>query len=44
MAKQVILAVAGAGKTYHVCHELHPDKKTLFWRTHMRISTILSAN
>lgn len=29
MAKQVILAVAGAGKTYHICHHLDPRKRNL---------------
>ena len=29
MAKQVILAVAGAGKTYHICHNLDVNKKNL---------------
>ena len=29
MAKRVMLAVAGAGKTYHICHEIQPDKRNL---------------
>lgn len=29
MAKRVILAVAGAGKTYHICHTLDPQKSNL---------------
>lgn len=29
MAKKVILAVAGAGKTYHICHRIDPTKKNL---------------
>ena len=29
MDKQVILAVAGAGKTYHICHSLDPRKSNL---------------
>lgn len=29
MAKQVILAVAGAGKTYHICNTLDPEKRNL---------------
>lgn len=29
MAKKVILAVAGAGKTYHICHEIDPKKRNL---------------
>ena len=29
MAKKVILAVAGAGKTYHICHKIDPTKKNL---------------
>lgn len=29
MAKRVILAVAGAGKTYHICHEIDPNKRNL---------------
>lgn len=30
MAKRVILAVAGAGKTYHICHNIDKDKKILY--------------
>lgn len=29
MDKKVILAVAGAGKTYHICHHLDPIKRNL---------------
>lgn len=29
MAKRVILAVAGAGKTYHICHSIDPVKRNL---------------
>lgn len=29
MAKRVILAVAGSGKTYHICHQIDPNKKNL---------------
>lgn len=29
MAKKLILAVAGAGKTYHICHGIDPTKKNL---------------
>lgn len=29
MAKRVILAVAGAGKTYHICHEIDPNQRNL---------------
>ena len=29
MDKQIILAVAGAGKTYHICHSIDPMKKNL---------------
>lgn len=29
MDKQIILAVAGAGKTYHICHSIDPTKKSL---------------
>lgn len=29
MAKRVILAVAGAGKTYHICHAIDPAKRNL---------------
>lgn len=29
MDKQIILAVAGAGKTYHICHSIDPTKKNL---------------
>lgn len=29
MDKRVILAVAGAGKTYYICHAINPEKKNL---------------
>ena len=29
MDKQIILAVAGAGKTYHICHSIDPTKKNV---------------
>lgn len=29
MDKRVILAVAGAGKTYHICHVIDPNKRNL---------------
>lgn len=41
MAKRVILAVAGAGKTYHICHEIDPAKKNLILAyTHENIHNI----
>ena len=41
MAKRIILAVAGAGKTYHICHEVHPKKKNLILAfTHENINNI----
>ena len=41
MAKRVILAVAGAGKTYHICHEIQPNKKNLILAyTHENIHNI----
>lgn len=41
MAKQVMLAVAGAGKTYTICNELNPDKKNLILAfTHENIYNI----
>lgn len=41
MAKQVILAVAGAGKTYHICHEINPEKRNLILAfTHENIHNI----
>lgn len=41
MAKQVILAVAGAGKTYHICHMIDPLKKNLILAyTHENINNI----
>lgn len=41
MAKRVILAVAGAGKTYHICHEIQPDERNLIVAfTHANIKNI----
>lgn len=41
MAKKVILAVAGAGKTYHICHEIDPNKRNLILAyTHENIHNI----
>lgn len=41
MAKKVILAVAGAGKTYHICHAIDPAKKNLILAyTHENIHNI----
>lgn len=41
MAKKVILAVAGAGKTYHICHVIDPNKKNLILAyTHENIRNI----
>lgn len=41
MAKRVILAVAGAGKTYHICHEIDPQKRNLLLAfTHENIHNI----
>lgn len=41
MAKQVILAVAGAGKTYHICHDINPKKRNLILAfTHENIHNI----
>ena len=41
MAKRVILAVAGAGKTYHICHEIDPIKRNLILAfTHENIHNI----
>lgn len=43
MAKRVILAVAGAGKTYHICHEIDPTKRNLILAfTHENIHNLLS--
>ena len=42
MAKRVILAVAGAGKTYHICHSIDPNKKNLILGfTHENIHNIM---
>lgn len=41
MAKQVVLAVAGAGKTYHICRNLDPAKKNLLLAfTHENVKNI----
>ena len=41
MAKRVILAVAGAGKTYYICHNIKKDKKNLILAyTHENIKNI----
>lgn len=41
MAKQVILAVAGAGKTYTICNSLNPENKNLILAfTHENIHNI----
>lgn len=41
MAKRVMLAVAGAGKTYHICNLIRPDKKNLILAyTHENIRNI----
>lgn len=43
MGKRVILAVAGSGKTFHICNELDPQKKNLILAfTHENINNILS--
>lgn len=41
MAKQVMLAVAGAGKTYHICHTIDPSKRNLILAfTHENVHNI----
>lgn len=41
MAKRVILAVAGAGKTYYICHKIDPNKRNLILAfTHENIHNI----
>lgn len=41
MAKRVILAVAGAGKTYYICNEIQHDKRNLIIAfTHANIKNI----
>jgi len=41
LAKRVILAVAGAGKTYHICHSIQPNKKNLILAyTHENVGNI----
>ena len=41
MDKRIMLAVAGAGKTYHICHEIDPQKRNLILAyTHENIYNI----
>ena len=41
MDRKVILAVAGSGKTYRICHDINPDKKNLLLAfTHENIANI----
>lgn len=41
MDKNVMLAVAGAGKTYHICHSINPDERNLILAyTHENIYNI----
>lgn len=41
MAKRIILAVAGAGKTYHICHAIDPKKRNLILAfTHENVANI----
>ena len=41
MDKRIILAVAGAGKTYHICHAIDPQKRNLILAyTHENIHNI----
>jgi len=41
MAKRVMLAVAGAGKTFHICRTIQPEKKNLILAyTHANIGNI----
>ena len=41
MAKRIILAVAGAGKTYHICHEINANERNLILAfTHENIHNI----
>lgn len=43
MGKRLILAVAGAGKTYKICHDIDPDQKNLILAfTHENIKNICS--
>lgn len=43
MDKRIILAVAGAGKTYHICHTINPQKRNLILAfTHENIHNIKS--
>ena len=42
MAKRVVLAVAGAGKTYYICREINPAKKNLILAyTHENVKNII---
>lgn len=41
MAKRIILAVAGSGKTYHICHGINPNERNLILAyTHENIHNI----
>ena len=41
MGKKVMLAVAGAGKTYHICHAIDKEKRNLILAyTHENIDNI----
>lgn len=43
MDKRIILAVAGAGKTYHICHAVDPKKRNLILAyTHENIHNIIN--
>lgn len=43
MDKRIILAVAGAGKTYHICHAIAPQKRNLILAyTHENIHNIIN--
>lgn len=43
MDKRIILAVAGAGKTYHICHAINPQKRNLVLAyTHENIQNIIN--
>lgn len=42
MDKRIILATAGSGKTFHLCHELNSTKRNIIIAyTHQNISNIL---
>lgn len=41
MVKQVVLAVAGAGKTYRICHAIDPEKRNFILAfTHENVANI----